>query len=116
MIANMLKWQLNGQHGGLLPGRSWVQITAKRELLIMNKGIINLNLNCDMVYYSIHVQRLVQVEHTHPEAAYRGPTQLVTCNVLYDDRKTDNKWWLKDVIFLRETTLKKKNTDVKGEK
>ena len=29
------------------------------------KGIIYSNLNCDMVY-TIHAQRLVQVEHTHP--------------------------------------------------
>ena len=34
-----------------------------------------MNLNCDMVY-SIHVQRLVQVEHTHPIATTITTGQL----------------------------------------
>ena len=51
-----------------LLGRSRVQIPA-REIIFNSelKGIINLN--CDMVY-SIHGQRLVQVEHMHPPCSY----------------------------------------------
>ena len=43
-----------------------VQIPAIEKIINSEvQGIINLNLNGDMVY-SIHAQHLVQIEHTHP--------------------------------------------------
>ena len=46
-----------------------VRILARERIINSHKrGVIKLNLNCDMVH-SIHAQRLVQVEHMHPAIA-----------------------------------------------
>ena len=59
IIAHWLAWSL-------LLRRSQFPIQAKERIInSKSKGIIDLILNCDMVY-SIHVQHLVQVNHTHP--------------------------------------------------